>query len=954
MTEASTDWTLKLHAFLHDPFEKPLILFSERHTVRAEELTAFLGLAAPTPSMRGTIRKADHYASAMNRLVVEDSQTRHPVDFVQYPLVVHPLSGETLDLEAMGGALAVLDEQGLDRVVQGAKATVETVLQEIMRRHGHDHQRLFLALWRLLPERLRQEAAQSERLGALWTLLPADSRVPDHSIWDHLSSTSAMATALDTPAFLLFTLGPVQEFIATARRTQDLWVGSFLLSYLTWQGMRVIAERLGPDCVLFPSLFAQPLVDQWLHRVHQVIERSPEAELLAQASFPNRFLALVPASQASTLGEEARQAVLAEWRQLTQHVKRRIEDHLSDLSLATDNTWNHLWRAHGDACFETYWVALPWGDDPQKIIQQYKHWLGITEETSFERVIERFRQRRAAYINPGTLYPWLYDLTERALGGRKALRTYNAAAEEGYKCSLCGIREALRPAGAQSYSGIGVFWASVASAFSGDFHAEGRERLCAVCVTKRLAVDAYLRQEIGIPDASFPSTSTMAVETFRAEVLEKPDVLQVELEDLVDAFREVKLRFESGRARPVPKVQSLARQKDLAPLVQMDGRWFFQDGYEPAVLQAEYAKDFKADEMAKTAAEKAREKLQKLLNHAEDHKVAPPSTYYAIVYMDGDRMGEWLSGEHKGVPTIQQVLHPRVREALRDKWQEIMEEPRPLAPSLHTAVSSALRAFSQEVVRPIVEAHCGMLVYAGGDDVIAFFPLRHVLPAIWDLRRLYSGDACECEGFRSRRGFVQQGQALWMMMGQAATASVGIAIAHHLQPLSQALDAAREAEHVAKRVFDRNAFAVNLLKRSGERLLTGAKFTYGADVASIEILQGIISALRSREEATLSSRLMYQLAQEGTLGLLEANAVAAQEAELKRLISRHVESKDENKAAREAMIQQLTTDLTVLLRAMHQAHQNLDKAEDSRIRTPFQLFTSLLLLTRFIAMGEPG
>jgi hypothetical protein len=99
---------------------------------------------------------------------------------------------------------------------------------------------------------------------------------------------------------------------------------------------------------------------------------------------------------------------------------------------------------------------------------------------------------------------------------------------------------------------------------------------------------------------------------------------------------------------------------------------------------------------------------------------------------------------------------------------------------------------------------------------------------------------------------------------------------------------------------------------------------------------------------------MYQLAQEGTLGLLEANVVAAQEAELKRLIARHVESKDEHKAAREAMIQQLTTDLTVLLRAMRQAHQDLDETEDSRIRTPFQLFTGLLLLTRFIAMGERG
>ena len=945
----TTDWALKLHAFLHDPFEKPLILFSERHALRAGELTALLGLPPRTSAMRDKVSRADHYASAMNRLVVENSQNRHAVDFVRHPLVVHPLSGETLDLESIGGALTTLDEQGLDRIVQSAKAAVETVLQAIRHRHGADHQRLFLALWRLMPERLRQEGARNERLGHLWNLLPADSRVPDHSIWDHLSSTSAMATALNAPALLLFTLGPVQEFIATARRTQDLWVGSFLLSYLTWQGIRVIAEQLGPDCVLFPCLYKQPLVDHWLHKSYGIAD-PPKPESLIQASFPNRFLALVPTSQARALGETARQAVVAEWERLTQCVKHDIEGRLSGHSLAVDERWNHLWQAHRDACFETYWVALPWGNDPQTIMQEYKRWLGVTDATAFERVIAKFEQRRASYINPGTLYPLLYDLTERALGSRKALRSYSAAPEEGFKCSLCGVREALRPATAHGYREIGAFWSDVSRAFPGDFQPGGRERLCAVCVSKRLAVDAYLRPELGIPAASFPSTSTMAVESFRAEVLRRSADLQAELTSLVSAFHEFRLEFQLSRARAAPEVQSLAHGKDLTPLAQMDGRWFYKESYERNALIGEFGADVVAGEGAISAAEQTRNTLQALRKAAAVHRITAPSTYYAIVYMDGDRMGEWLSGEHARVPTIAQVLHPHVRDALRDEWQDILRERRPLAPSLHTAVSAALRAFSQEVVRPVVEAHCGVLVYAGGDDVIAFFPIRHVLAAVWDLRRLYSGAACECEDFQSRRGFVQRKGTLWMMMGQAATASAGIAIAHHLQPLSQALNAAREAEHVAKQVLDRDAFAVNLLKRSGERLLTGAKFRYGEEMASLDVVQHVMSALHGNEGASLSSRLMYQLAQEGTLGVLTSDAMAAQEAELKRLITRHVEFKEGDKAAGERMMQRLTADLTRLLRGMREAHHDLDKAGDSRIRTPFQLFTNLLLLTRFIAM----
>jgi CRISPR-associated protein Cmr2 len=320
-------------------------------------------------------------------------------------------------------------------------------------------------------------------------------------------------------------------------------------------------------------------------------------------------------------------------------------------------------------------------------------------------------------------------------------------------------------------------------------------------------------------------------------------------------------------------------------------------------------------------------------------------------------MGEWLSGEHAKVPTIRQVLHPHVRTELQEAWHSMMDWPRPLAPSLHTAVSSALRAFSQEVVRPVVEAHCGILVYAGGDDVIAMFPLRHVLAAVWDLRRLYAGDVCEVvglqegEGFRARRGFVHRGRDLWMMMGTSASASAGIAIAHHLQPLSQALAVAREAEQAAKHLFGRNAFAVHLLKRSGERLMAGARFTYDKELSTVTVLQPVIAALRGEGGASLSSRLMYQLASERIIGTLTSEAIGVPEAELRRLIGRHVEAKDrKNSEAGEALVMQLTSELTELLQAMRAAHRDFVGMDAGSAWTPFDLFTNLLLLARFIAM----
>src|ERR1019366_400886 len=53
-----------------------------------------------------------------------------------------------------------------------------------------------------------------------------------------------------TPSFLLmFSLGPVQSFIAQARKARDLWSGSFLLSLLMEAGMQNIAQ----SALIFPA-----------------------------------------------------------------------------------------------------------------------------------------------------------------------------------------------------------------------------------------------------------------------------------------------------------------------------------------------------------------------------------------------------------------------------------------------------------------------------------------------------------------------------------------------------------------------------------------------------------------------------------------------------------------------------------------------------------------------------
>lgn len=80
-----------------------------------------------------------------------------------------------------------------------------------------------------------------------------------------------------------FSLGPVQAFVAQARRTRDFWGGSFLLSWLAGVAMNTVRHNGGS--ILFPrvddNLFA------WL-------EGRGAGTSPAQGTIPNRFSAEVP------------------------------------------------------------------------------------------------------------------------------------------------------------------------------------------------------------------------------------------------------------------------------------------------------------------------------------------------------------------------------------------------------------------------------------------------------------------------------------------------------------------------------------------------------------------------------------------------------------------------------------------------------------------------------------
>ena len=181
-------------------------------------------------------------------------------------------------------------------------------------------------------------------------------------------------------------------------------------------------------------------------------------------------------------------------------------------------------------------------------------------------------------------------------------------------------------------------------------------------------------------------------------------------------------------------------------------------------------------------------------------------------------------------------------ELLKDSgWGALLKTRRLMTPALHAAISEALARFALKLVRYVIEErHIGRVIYAGGDDVLAFLPLDEALPAARELRALFSGEVRLANPIVSPQaldlrkqdwvvafgdpectGYLRLDGEILLTMGPTATASIGVAFAHHLQPLDAVLEAARQAERAAKDFYGRNAVCIHLLKRSGEESRVG-------------------------------------------------------------------------------------------------------------------------------------
>ena len=746
------DWEDLLLAWLHDPFDKALRV--QGHESRAKRYaSAALGREVSRRGLHRLAAQPDVQAAIAERVpsptAGDGARAVGPADGLG---LTHPTSGAGAELKLRTFAPEP------DRAV--------ALIEEIVRGLPGPRER-FLAVWRLLPDQVAAEFGEDA------ARLPADTRIPDHTLFQHLDITAGLhaAGAPDGAAYFTFALGPVQPFIRAARSVRDLWSGSALLSWLAFQAMKPVLECLGPTAFVYPALRGAPLVDLWLRTNAGLGDRValPLPEARMAPSLPHRFVAAVPWGAGGTEAEALRQACLdaahAGWRRLAGAVREQVDPYFRPL----DQHWDRLWHPQIESALDFRVAVLPareLSDDRLARLFGEKDFPSAWPEAQRIRDLAEaipFAHRPTYDQESAGRWQAQMELSARLMAATRAARHVPESSGPGSgaspgKCTLFGSWEQMGPC---KFRESRDFWRTATSrVFVSGVRLRRDERLCAVALTKRFAGPALLASEFEIThkDLRFPDTATVAA---------------------ADWLASARIAPEHERSRHG----------------NWSGLWLHWRERHQVQNEPEVPED-----------------LWRRIRNARRQLGGPPSSYYAVIALDGDEMGRWLAGQK--TPPLRDLLHPKLRRYFAE-----LEDPRaegglaarrPVGPALHGAISAALAAFATEVAPRIVAKHNGTMIYSGGDDVLAICPVATALGCTHDLRQAFSGlDDPTSDGWRDCGGRRR------ITMGDGASLSGGLAVIHYHEDLRLALETARVGEDRAKQA-GRDLLDVVTARRSGE------------------------------------------------------------------------------------------------------------------------------------------
>ena len=460
--------------------------------------------------------------------------------------------------------------------------------------------------------------------------------------------------------------------------------------------------------------------------------------------------------------------------------------------------------------------------DPELVIQAARQAWSTLAKTIYSGDLEHFeadypKMKAIWHTQIDQYWDFRWAITsdktdETVLQRTKLWRKERWTEQDGVKCMVMDGWRELSGAESPLYPDNKVlagFWETLrnskASGISSDLREN--EHLCALAFMKRRFSRYFNKIEHGwgVPNTT-PSADYLAAASWLAKMIRKT-ADNAEAKESLSNFYQLVQKLEPDNnmgSHPATKIElkcikdalDTIDHRDASSWVSVDAGVFFSSN-----LLA--SKRYKAEDEGQQAL-KVNQQLSQLRKTLD---MPEPTPFYAVLRMDGDNMTKEMANPNND------------RDAITHQIGEF-----------------------NNAVPEIVEDHSGFLVYSGGDDVLALFPMEYALDAALALRTRYQ-------------------TLLPEVAGQPMTISAAIIFAHTRVALTTVL---RESHHllddVAKSANRRDAIAVSVLKTGGEVTQWVQQWNNATNDSGL-IINQLVALFRNKQQADsqFSSKFFYKI-----------------------------------------------------------------------------------------------
>ncbi len=676
------------------------------------------------------------------------------------------------------------------------------LLQKIPEVAKKDIKQVFWWLWRCLPEVACREFQDDSLM-----LMPAETRLPDSSIWSHASTTAALAGALagydlttaltqrwssektlSHPYLASFTFTPVQELIKASRKMRDFWAGSWLLHYLSAKVCWQLALQYGPDSFIYPSLFQQPLIDHWLLRKFPEFKdwvNQPSDRSLLTAGFPNVLVLVLPKDKVQAAMQTAKQTLLQEWQEISSLVFNELHDNrhwMRDLQ-SNHKTWQGWLKSQ----WQFYWAAVPigiegeplknddileaqedkfllWRDAQNQIYNLTTDKTKLFQPNEINFLQEASKQRSRFSVNVGSWWAHIFDQTRYSVTAVKNARNWQIPTAFGPRSTISGIGPVVHPGDDwMNESETKKYWERQVGLF------DGREQLNATETIKR-GLEKVLPKLLQINDdqqkadaiaASYPDLTSGVAGYLKVNENDNDHQKQFKqaCEAVITKFPWVQYVINDMRNKwGIPWIDDNTASTQYHPRL-LNAGWLVEDIKTPDIDEEEHRLKKETDQDSKenirrqisTIKTNYRAEIQKIIDRFYPNN--NPTDWYVLAAGDGDGMSEWLQG--KKLKNYGDYI-PSGLSSASESFLKFLSEKKRMGPSTHNALSRALLDFSNQLVPYLTEQrYAGRLIYGGGDDVLAYTNLWEWDRWLWDIRQCFRGDKDPHDKFNNQGDYWQ-------------------------------------------------------------------------------------------------------------------------------------------------------------------------------------------------------